>query len=120
MRRNKRSCHNCQHSRIIRGKSSVVDCLHPEVDFKLLDKHKNNPAILPQVCGHYRPVLIENCLHCNQPINQPAWSWNLWVEDVFEDLPVCCYRCQKQLQKELDRRTDNFSFNPESYEDYPF
>ena len=120
-KRNK-SCYNCQHSRILPD-SKVVDCLHLEVDFNVLDQYKRTPRVVPHYCGQYAPEIVKKCRHCEEIINQPAYDWQYWVEDVFEDLPVCSRRCQEQLQSELDKRTDNLQINfknQENDEKYPF
>ncbi len=122
--RNKRTCCNCQYSRVIGKDNKIIDCINNEVDFNLLDKYKRNPILMPKICGHYKPKLIKKCKYCGHPINQPLWNWPYWVEDVFEDLPVCSYRCQRILQNKLDLRTENlsFDFNEDEHrnENYPF
>ena len=117
-----KSCHNCKHSRSIH---KVIDCLQPDVDYKLLDKYKKNPRVIPQFCGQYTPEMIIKCRCCKETIHHPVYNWRYWVEDVFEDLPVCSRRCQEELQAELDQRTDNFDvdFTKDSdidNKDYPF
>ena len=116
-----KTCYNCQHSRII-PETKVVDCLHSEVDFNVLDQYKRNPIVIPEYCGHYKPKMVKKCRNCEEIINKPAYNWQYWVEDVFEDLPVCSRRCQEKLQVELDRRTDNFKvdFKEGGDIDYPF
>ena len=121
LKRNK-SCNNCQYSRIIPD-SKVVDCLHLEVDFNVLDQYKRVPTIVPEHCGYYEPKIIKSCKNCEEIINHPAYSWRYWVEDVFEQLPVCSRRCQENLQDKLDQRTDNLKINYKKEEDdknYPF
>ena len=103
-----KSCHNCKHSRSIH---KVIDCLNPDVAYKLIDKYKKNIRVIPQFCGQYEPEMVIKCSYCEESVNQPKYCWKYWVEDVFEDLPVCSRRCQEELQAELDRRTDNFNTN---------
>ncbi len=116
---NKKSCYNCQYSRLINERKKV-DCINGNVSYELLDKYKENPYLLPGMCGEYKPELVEECKNCGEKINQPIFSWHLWVEDVFEELAVCSRRCQEKLQEKLDKRTDNFTFNLDENEEYPF
>ena len=117
-----KSCQNCKKSRSIDNKT--IDCLSPDVNYKLLDKYKKNPRIIPQFCGYYVPQMIAKCSYCKETINYPEYTWRYWVQDVFEDLPVCSRRCQEKLQSKLDHRTDNFNTNftenDGEYKDYPF
>ena len=123
MKKRGKTCYNCQHSRIIPD-TKVVDCLHSEVDFGVLDKYKRNPMVIPQYCGQYTPEMVQKCRHCEKIIHHPLYNWQYWVEDVFEDLPVCSRKCQEELQAELDRRTDNFRVDFQENDDekgeYPF
>jgi len=116
-----KSCHNCKNSRTV---NKMIDCLNPDVNYKLLDKYKKNPGVIPQFCGHYEPKMVKKCFYCDETIHHPVYTWRYWVEDVFEDLPVCSRRCQEELQAELDHRTDNFSTNftenEDENDDYPF
>ena len=127
LRKNIRSCYNCQHSRIIKVENDkqvyLFDCTNYEVDCRLLDKYNRNPFVMPGVCGRYKPILITKCKNCNKAINEPIWNWPYWVEDVFEDLAVCCPQCRKELLKKLKRNKSklNFEFKEQKENtDYPF
>ena len=120
-----KSCRNCKYSRSL---NKVIDCLNPEVDYKLLDKYKKNPRVIPEFCGNYEPEMVKKCCYCDETINSPEYNWKYWVEDVFENLPVCSRRCQEELQAELDKEVANFNMdfeegennNDNSETDYPF
>lgn len=112
----KQSCWNCTRSRIIKGRKideftsepDIVDCIEGKVDYNLLDKYKRNPIIMPKVCNHYDPELIEKCYYCGQEINKPVWNWPHWVDGVFDEWPVCNQECSEALQKELDESLEDF------------
>ena len=113
MKKRQKSCLNCSYCRCIAGEHSdyhkepdIIDCLNPDVDYRLIDRH--NTDTLPGVCKNYKAKLIKACSYCQEVINQPIYNWLFWVEDIFENLPVCSSFCQKKLQEKLDTRTDNF------------
>lgn len=116
MLKRKKTCFNCNNLRKVKGdyskgQSDLLDCTSSKVDYKKIDKLHNNSRILPEVCGGYDPMLIEKCSYCDKEINKPIWSWNLWVDEVFDKVPVCSIKCKKKREKEMNEAVNSYNFN---------
>lgn len=117
----KKTCHNCAKSRIIKGREidefhrepDMIDCVEGKVDYKLLDRYNRNPYLMPKLCQQYTPRLIDKCHHCGQEIKKPIWNWPYWVEDIFDDWPVCSIECKNAMKKkikDMENQYDVFHF----------
>ena len=50
---------------------------------------------LPEHCGRFDPVLVENCAECGQQIDAALWEWGIWAMDMYEQRPACSEACRQ-------------------------
>lgn len=119
MLKRKKTCFNCKNLRKVKGdysqgQSDLIDCTSSKVDYKTIGRLHNNSRILPEICGDYNPIMIDNCANCGKSINKPIWSWNFWVDEVFDKVPVCSLKCKKEKEKEIENAVNSYNFNFEN------
>lgn len=79
---------------------ATVECYCPDVDIDLLEGNDWNEDAMPGICGHFEPLMINECRECKKELNIPEWSWKLWVHEWI-DFAVCSEECQKKLQNKI-------------------
>jgi hypothetical protein len=64
---------------------------------------ENDEKWMAKDCPYFTPHLIDSCSNCKQSINQPEYTWQLWVSGYFDKLPVCSEKCRTELQIKCDK-----------------
>jgi len=100
-----KSCFNCINSakfkgfpdtRLDPGEPNSTECGCPDVGEDLLDN--NDEEILPEKCGHYNPVMVDEKCYCGKEINRPEFEHEYWF-NWFDNKPCCSDKCVKLLKK---------------------
>jgi hypothetical protein len=127
MKPNKPNCFDCTRSSKFAGSSGtlyeppeepVAECNEPAGE-ALQELYGNDAA--PR-CALFNPIMALACDVCKAAINQPAWSWTLWVSTMGDAVPVCSVVCRVIGEEAFEREMANERASIESdylYEDRP-
>lgn len=107
-----RSCFDCKNAIIMEDRSVgieayVEDCKHgdkPEIQ-AMFDKELDETTMAKD-CPYFDPHLYTECANCKTPINQPIYSWELFVVGAWCELPVCSEKCKAELQIKVDKEIE--------------
>lgn len=115
------SCFDCTHTNRYAGSIGTmwdppeppeVECIHPiAADFQAEIGEDCAAG-----CPFFDPEMVRECFHCKAPINQPEYSWKLWIHGEGDALPVCSQACKEQGQDSIDREIEAHrihDFNPD-------
>lgn len=114
-----RNCENCLHSVFDKGDASVgiwehYDCNNQSESFPwrvyftfgtLLD-------VMPTLCGHYEPILLDKCTQCGTNMGVPANLWALYHRGDYVNSHVCSPKCylaaEVEYNADLERQDREF------------
>jgi hypothetical protein len=127
--REEKSCFNCKHAAICEEDpgcwslpngdpgwpgepAHLEECKCLEVPQELFDADDWDEESLPDKCGHYDPIMVEKCVKCDKPINQPRYSWEWWAAG-YDSQPVCSKECKDKWEREF---AEQMGLDPETWE----
>lgn len=101
----RKSCLNCIHgSKVLNEGNSFegffkpyyIACACEESVGETVEKNKWNEYLLPEICNHYEPKLVERCAYCKAEINVAEYIWDIWAG--INGKPTCCSDCRIKLE----------------------
>ena len=117
MKERKPTCFDCQLAKISKGypdtryepgmPDMVEECNAIDPDGKLEEikesvEYREN--LLPELCGQFKPIMINKCEYCKKEINAPEWSWKIWAMTMYESIPICSEECKKIIEDETEKQ----------------
>jgi hypothetical protein len=114
----KPTCFDCVHALISPGtvgdyynppEPPMAECQNEEVDEKLLEENEWDEKVMPSLCGHFKPRLIDKCHNCKKEINAPEWSWKLWANTIWDYMPVCSEECKKIVEDATEKEIEEMT-----------
>lgn len=69
---------------------------------KIGSNTKDPEEVLPHICGHYDPHLIDKCGNCKKEINQPFDSWQIYANG-WEPIACCSCKCAESLTEKFNK-----------------
>lgn len=114
-KRYKKKCKHCKHVSVTNEEvkedftfiPKSYECVNPDVTVKFMNRYNWDVDKMAEFCKHFNPKKIKECSNCGREINKPAWSWRLWVENIFGNVPVCSLSCQKTLDSEIKSQLEH-------------
>ncbi|WP_157677481.1 hypothetical protein [Dehalobacterium formicoaceticum] len=101
----RKTCLNCMNGVIVHHNNSPwdqvskpyeIDCTLREEIIKSGKVHKWNETYMPEVCGSYRPKMVEKCAYCKKTIDAAEYLWDKW--GGINGRPVCSNDCAVKLE----------------------
>ena len=106
----KKSCFNCIHSEKDAGSAEgmyeppepATAICTKEYDIDEFDNSISDAAQpedeLPELCGHYEPVLVDEICVCGKELKGIEREWPHWWS-TYSLIPMCSEQCVKDMEK---------------------